>query len=183
METILKRVLIIAAIITGFFWLVTLMLPNEFVVSRRVEVKAPDEVVFQYIADLSNWEKWTVLNKQQDSTLKFTYSKFPQGVGATMRWESEHSGNGSVNILQSNPNEGVIYRLVLEDRLIGEGSILFDQSSAHTTNVIWTITGKLSGNLLMRYFTLFMDQLMGPEMEKGLKNLKERSEKDAVNPG
>ena len=40
------------------------------------------------------------------------------------------------------------------------------------TRVTWTNEGDMGANPVNRYFGLFMDRLVGPDFEGGLKNLK-----------
>jgi hypothetical protein len=40
------------------------------------------------------------------------------------------------------------------------------------------MTGTSEGNLMMKYFAPFMDKMVGPDFEAGLKNLKEVAEKE-----
>ena len=43
--------------------------------------------------------------------------------------------------------------------------------------VNWIAEGDMGANPLMRYVAIIMDRLLGPDMEGGLKNLKELAEK------
>ena len=45
------------------------------------------------------------------------------------------------------------------------------------TKVTWSMLGTSEGNFMMKLFAPFMDNMVGPDFEDGLKNLKAVAEK------
>ncbi len=153
------------------FVVVGLVLPSEYKVERSIRIQAPPERIFTEINDLKNWPKWTMWS-ERDPNMKIEYEGAETGVTAKNKWDSESQGSGEMTITESVPGELIRYDLVFAD---------FDMSSVGTmrlekedggTRVTWSDEGTFGANPIYKYFGLFLDGMIGPDFEGGLKNLK-----------
>ncbi|AFM05033.1 hypothetical protein Fleli_2676 [Bernardetia litoralis DSM 6794] len=82
MRTTILLFIISAIIVYG-----GLLLPQTLLIEEKIEIKSSSSHISEYLYDLPKWEKW--LNWQEwreNSDTKHTYSQFPQGVGAFMKF-------------------------------------------------------------------------------------------------
>ena len=156
--------------------LISFALPANYRVERSIDINAPMEAVFPLVYDPKAWARWGVWNRR-DRGMTVTYSGAPAGVGAKWSWQSKSEGSGNMEFTAADFNKRVAYKLrfgnfdgVLSGRLefapAGKG-----------VRVNWIAEGEMGANPLMRYVALMMDRLVGPDIEGGLKNLKELAEK------
>ena len=171
--TLLQKAIIAIGVVPVLVILIALILPKEFTIKRSIDINASSEKVFPYISDLRAWEQWSTL-QDQDSTLEFSYEGSSVGIGAVQKWDGELTGKGSVTITGSDPRKGIDYNMTMSDgNLKLTGSIYFKMLKSGDLELVWTGTGNMSGNPLMRYFGLLVDSALGPDYEKGLRNLRE----------
>lgn len=155
---------------------ISLFLPSEYTVSREIIIKTPVEKIESYILDLKKWEYWSVWNQENDSTATFTFSGNEKGVGAIFSWEGDIYGKGKIEITEYIPTAKIRYMLYLNEGEFTHDATLTFKSNMKGTQVKWEINGELSWNPAHKIFGLFMDDFMGPDLENGLKKLKDRCE-------
>jgi len=63
----------------------------------------------------------------------------------------------------------------MEDMTPATGELTF-AAEGNGTKVVWTMNGNAGMNPIFRWFGLFMDKMVGPDFEAGLKNLKKLAE-------
>ena len=151
-------------------------IPPQFKVVRSINITAPMIKIYPMVYDPKAWAKWSVWYRR-DPAIKTTYSDPPAGVGAKWAWESASQGNGGMEMTRADFDKLIAYKLFLAD-IEGamEGCFEFEpQGSA--VKVTWSTEGNVGNNPFMRYFALFMDRMIGPDFEAGLKNLKEIAER------
>lgn len=172
-----KRIVAIGAAVILVLVLVAFALPGSYTVSRATVVKASSGSVFEPISDLSTWPEWTAWNKTRYPDMEVSFEGQPAQVGAAYRWEGKSSGKGRLVLTGVDPEQGVDYELDFDDgQFLCTGSIKF-VPEGDDLRVTWTMSGSLGWNPINRYFGLFMDGMMGPDFESGLKQLKIRAEK------
>jgi uncharacterized protein YndB with AHSA1/START domain len=152
--------------------------PSEFKIVRSQEIKAPASEVFALLNDFHQWEKWSPWAKM-DPAMKASYSGSPTGVGAIYDWSgNDEVGTGRMTIMESNPDSKVGIRL--------EFMKPFEQTNRNDfvvkptgsgVNVEWTMSGE--NNFMGKAYSTFvnMDQTVGADFEKGLRQLKAEAEK------
>ena len=170
---ILKVFGILIGGLAGVFLVVGLFLPEDYGMSRSIEVNAPAEVIFEQVNNLKKNEAWSPW-KAQDATLKMTYGPTTKGKGATYSWTSENSGAGTLTIEESLPPTKIRNALNFQGQGSGTGIWTFEPKGK-TTHVTWAMEGKADG-LVGRYFGLFIDGMVGPSFEAGLSSLKKVAE-------
>ncbi|MEO7244891.1 MAG: SRPBCC family protein [Rubrivivax sp.] len=158
-------------VITG-----ALLLPQTFVVTRRVQVAAPVATVYALVDDPREWKRWAVWN-QRDPDMQMSYSGPPRGAGAGWAWQSASEGNGSMRFTAAEPGRRVAYELRVADAdAPSTGELLFEPANGGT-RVHWTMHGDAGSSLLFRWAGVFADALIGPDFAAGLANLRAEAEK------
>lgn len=161
----------------GLIWLVGIFLPGEYRIERSTVIDAPVPVVFEQVNDFHNWEGWSPWIAH-DPTIDNTYRGPRSGVGAISSWTSEKSGDGTMTITESKPDEHITVELDFGD--MGKAESYWDfEPEGKDTRVTWSMEGENEG-AIGHYFTMFMDGMVGPYYEEGLASLKTQAEKAAA---
>ncbi|MFN4083235.1 MAG: SRPBCC family protein [Bacteroidia bacterium] len=179
---ILKNILIVLISIILLAIVVSFFLPGKVYVERSIEINTKVEIPFKFINNLKDWDKWSPWHNI-DSLTQYTYSEFAEGEGSWYTWKSNNPdvGKGKLTILESKPNELIKTKLEFEGMGVSYADYIF-KTTDKDVKVIWTLTRDGEGLPwymipMSKYFNLFMDKLVGADYEKGLKALKELSEK------
>ncbi|WMS85568.1 SRPBCC family protein [Pleionea litopenaei] len=176
----LKVAIIALVVLVVVIWGGGYFLEPTYKVSREIKIAAPAEKVMQEISDFSRWQKWGVWF-ERDPKMKITITGDAGMVGHSSKWSSETQGNGQM-ILTAINNEELTYDLLFPDmgmQSIGRMSLteLRGENGEAETLVVWSDEGDVGTDIVSRYFVLFIDELMGPDFEQGLTNLKVLTEK------
>ncbi len=166
---ILKRIALVLGILIALVLIVSLFLPGDYKVERTGTVNAPPDSVVVLLADLKQWQKWSPW-QQDDTTMKMTYSANTFGPGAWQKWESKKSGNGELTLVSVTPSE-VRYTFSMQQGGMKSDGKISLLPEGNGTKVVWTMSGNVGMNPMGKYFALFMDKFVGPDFEKGIKNL------------
>ncbi|MBI5324649.1 MAG: SRPBCC family protein [Ignavibacteriae bacterium] len=172
MKIVKTLALIFAALVISFF-LYSFFLPSDYTVNRKISIYSKNDIVFAYINNLHSWEDWSDWTVKQDSTLRIYYKGPVSGRGAIQLWNSNRMGKGSIEITKSiTPNEVEYLMKIDKEDYISKGKFNLKQTFLGT-EINWTIKGEVSWNPIAKIFSYFyMDKFMGPDLERGLKNLK-----------
>ena len=149
--------------------------PN-YKVSREITINAPAEKVFPYLNTsklADQWGPW----KEQDPSVKITFSGSDAGVGSRTSWEGGEKmgqmGVGSATIVESIPNERVLIKIeYVKPMSMVQDSVYLIKANGTQSVVTWEVTG--TNTFMGRLMCLFvnMDKVVGGMFEKGLGNLK-----------
>jgi hypothetical protein len=171
----LKKIFLGLAAVLAILIIVIALQPSTFKVERSEVVAAWPEIVHGQVNDFTKWEKWSPWAKMDPET-KLTMSANPVGEGATYAWESDKTGAGTMLITESTP-EYIALDLNFSKPFKAENKVIFTFAPIHGgTQITWSMTGK--NNFIGKAFGLFfdMDELVGGDFEKGLKDIKRQSE-------
>lgn len=162
--------LVLVLVVGGFF------LPGTFSVSRSTVVSAPADKVYALVANPRHWNRWAVWNLR-DPAMKIDYSGPESGAGATWAWQSKSQGDGRMNFTEAEAAKRLAYELYFPDfGTTSKGELRF-AAEGQATRVTWVMNGDMGRNPLYHWFALFSEQMMGPDFEGGLANLKALAEK------
>jgi len=169
----LKRLLIGLALLVIAAVIVVALQPADYRLTRTAVIAAPAAQVFPHVNDLRQWEDWSPWAKL-DPAAKMTFEGPPAGEGAVFKWAgNDKVGAGTMTITQSRPNERVATRTDFVKPFEGTSNsdFIFSQTG-NQTNVIWTMTGthNFFGKAMCLIYS--MEQMVGPDFEKGLAQLK-----------
>jgi len=164
---ILLSILIFAIIIaaTGF------LLPRKVSVERKLVMNASPRSIFEQINTLKNWVKWSPWHRM-DTTMQLSFTGLETGAGASYNWISvnKNVGSGSLTIIASVPNDSLVMLMDYGANGKSTGKFLLVKENQNT-RVTWCVESDLGMNPISRWFGLFLDCMVGPDLEKGLLNL------------
>jgi Polyketide cyclase / dehydrase and lipid transport len=169
----LKKILIVVALVIVVFVIVVATRPANYTVTRSATMTASTEAVFAQVNDLHKWEAWSPWAKL-DPAMKETFEGTEAGVGASYSWAgNKQVGEGRMTITQSRANELVGMRLEFLKPMASTCSTVFSfKSAGDQTAVTWTMSG--TNNFVGKAFCMFMnmDKMVGGDFEKGLTKMK-----------
>jgi len=145
-------------------------LSKEFRVERSIEIQASPEVVFDEVSSLRKWDAWSPWIAR-DPSIQNEFSGPDVGVGATVTWTSEKSGDGKQTITLSERPTRIETQLDFGD--MGQPSADWTFVPAGDgVRVTWGLSGTAAGPL-GGYFAKMMDGWVGADYEVGLARLKQ----------
>lgn len=168
---LLKKILLVLAVVIILFLIVVALQPADFRVERSASIAATPQALFDQVNDHKKFQKWNPWDKMDPSS-KTIFSGADSGVGAVASWVGEKVGEGSATITESKPGEIVRQRMDWKKPMEGVSTVDFTfKSEGEKTTVTWAMYGK--NGFVGKAFSLFMncDSMCGPEFEKGLADL------------
>ena len=140
-------------------------------------IKAAPSAIFEEINSTGNFNKWSPW-AQIDPNTQYSFEGPQSGVGAKMSWSSEHPdvGEGAQWIVESIENKKVTNQLQFGGFEGDFKASITLEEDGDNTNVTWEYDADMGGNIIGKFFGLFMDDMLGPFYETGLSNLKEVAE-------
>lgn len=147
------------------------LLSDRAVVERSITIAAPPDRIWPLISDFQQWPRWAPWN-QREPALEIEVSGDPGALGHSMRFLSA-DGSASVGVQE-------IVDVALEERVetaidFGEAgvavAVLEIEPVAGGSRVVWRFQDDLEG-ADQRWFGLALDNLIGPDYESGLLQLK-----------
>ena len=153
---------------------IAFLLPSGYSAQRSTTINAPAEKVFPLIANQKEWKRWSVWN-QRDPNMQMTYSGPEGATGSKWSWKSKSEGNGGMEWSAVEANKRVGFVLTMEGISPSTGDLALTPDGSNT-KVTWTMNGDAGMNPIVRWFGLFMDKMVGPDFDAGLKNLKKLAE-------
>lgn len=172
---ILGRVLFFFVILIAAMAAIGLLLPRQVSVARSITVNAPPEAVFPYVNNVKKFVEWSPWSAR-DPKAQYDFPGSEEGVGASMSWQSEKFGAGSMEITESQPPSHVA--TAFDFGGAGWANAAFDLApEAGNTKVTWRFETDFGVNPVKRWVGLMFDKWIGEDYEEGLKRLKEKVEK------
>jgi uncharacterized protein YndB with AHSA1/START domain len=180
MISMLKKILIVLALIIIVFLVVVALQPADFQVSRAATIAAPPATVFAQVNDFHKWAAWSPWEKL-DPDIQRNYSGEPAGEGAAFSWSGNSDiGEGNMTITESRPDELVRLKLEFIKPMAGTSDTEFRfKPEGDGTHVTWTMSGKngFVGKALCLFMS--MDKMIGGQFEEGLASMKQVAEAEA----
>ena len=173
--TRLIEILISTAIVAALFVIVALFLPSSRTITEKIETNRRQAIVFDTLNSFSRFKDWNALT-MRDPAAKLELSGPQSGVGARIDYASEARalGEGSWEIVESDPDSRVLYRLENPDRgdnkrmeftltPTGRGGRNIEITQRYDVDYGW--------NLLGRYAGMYVRGHVGEDMKMGLAKL------------
>lgn len=162
--------LLLIVVVVGFF------LPSKVHMQRSVEINRSKETVFQVINSLGNFNKWSPWF-EKDINAKYTVTGAASGVGSKLTWQGNNDvGTGSNEIIDSKLNKSVKTELFFGKDDHPAYATLSLKENNGTTIVAWSFENDFGYNVFFRYFGFVLEDMIAPDYEKGLSNLKKHVE-------
>ena len=150
------------------------VLPGQTQMSQSVEISAPPARVYATLNSISEFNEWSPWAKMEPSA-RFTYSGPASGLGASMAWDGDVIGRGTLTITSSNPQR-IDMALNFEEQGTATAAytIVPIGPDGLETRVVWSFESERYGTrVLERYIGAF---LVAPMLEtqyaEGLADLK-----------
>ena len=171
MKMAVKILLGIAAII-AILLVTALFVKRDYAVSRQITINKPKDQVFNYVKLLKNqdhYSKWV----RMDPDMKKHFTGTDGTVGFVYAWDgNDKAGKGEQEIKGLTEGE----RLDIEIRFIrpfaGIAYVPFttEAVSENKTKVTWGMMG--TSRYPMNFMNLFIDNILGKDLETSLADLK-----------
>ena len=178
----LKYLAIAIITLVVIYVVLALIGPSNYKVSKEIKIGAPIDVVFNQTSVFANWAAFSAWAKADPGAV-YTIENDNQTVGASMGWEGEISGKGSMTTTEIIPNEKFIYDLSFVEpfEMTSHGGFLYQQDG-DSVLVTWYDEGEFG--FMMRPMMLFMDveAEIGPMFEQGLEGIKKICEAMETKP-
>ena len=170
---VLKIVVLVVLALSVLVFGLGAFLSKDFRVVRSIEIDAAPEVVFDEVNTLEKWNAWSPWIAR-DPSIQNSFSGPESGVGASVSWTSDNSGNGTQTITKSERPSRIEMALDFGEMGQPDADWTFEPSG-DGTEVTWGLTGTAAGPL-GGYFARMMDDWVGKDYEDGLRRLKEVAE-------
>jgi hypothetical protein len=174
MRFLLKLLFLLVSLI-GIVLIVGLFIDGKFSVSRTIEINQPQEIVFDYVSMMGNQQEYGVWQKK-DPNISIKTTGTDGTVGFISSWDSklEEVGKGAQEITKIVDGELIETEIRFKRPMetTSQAFLEVTRTSERSTKVEWRMTGE--SPYPFNIFALFMnmDEEIGPDLEKGLKNLK-----------
>ena len=175
---ILKTVLTVVAIIILIPLVLALFIKNEYAVQREITINKPKAEVFNYIKHLKNqdqYSKWVRI----DPAMKKDFRGTDGTEGFVYAWDSndENAGKGEQEIKKIKEGERMDVEIRFERPFKGMAVAPFttETVSANQTRVTWGMQGRQP--YPMNFMNLFLDNILGKDLNTSLASLKNILEK------
>ena len=171
--------LIVTFIIFSFF------VATSQKVEKTITINAPAAVIFEQLAKLENFNKWSTWNRE-DSSVIHTISGTDGTVGATTTWKGhpEISGEGKMEITAVETNRRVNHTINFISPKKIKATSLFQLNEINPGETIVTWKFEMVTPRPWNIFNLFysMEKEKGKEFENSLATLKKIAEGIAKAP-
>lgn len=167
-----KIVILLVVVIAGLAGYVALQ-PDNFRIERRMTVDAPPLQVFAQVNDFHKWDDWSPWAKlDPDATVAFEGPR--AGQGAVFKWAgNDKVGQGTMTLVASKPGEFIRVDVEFVKPFEGKSTSEFIfRPQGDRTQVTWTSYGPMTFLTKAMCLIMNMEQMLGPDMEKGLVQMK-----------
>jgi len=169
--------LVLGSVIT-LFLIAGLLLPKNFKISRVIVINKPKQEVFDYLKLILNQEKYSVW-VMKDPNVKIIYTGTDGTVGFTSSWTSDDKNVGVGEQEIKSINEGESIEVEVRFKKPFEATNYALTTVAATADGQTTVTSSFFGQCKfpMNVMFVFMNKILGKDMQKNLENMKANMEK------
>jgi uncharacterized protein YndB with AHSA1/START domain len=175
---ILITILLVLAGIIALVLLLALFIKKDFLIAKEVIINKPKTIVFNYLKLIKNQEQYSVW-VMKDPNIKIIYAGTDGTPGFTSAWTSDDKnvGIGEQEIIKIKEEESmdVEIRFKKPFEATNYANTTVTTVNDHQTKVVLTFTGKQK--YPMNLANIFMDKLVGKDMQQNLSNAKANLEK------
>jgi Polyketide cyclase / dehydrase and lipid transport len=175
---ILITILLVLAATVALFLIIALIVKKDFTLEKQVIINKPKTEVFNYLKLIRNQEQYSVW-VMKDPNIKIVYTGTDGTVGFTSSWVSDDKnvGIGEQEIIRMKDGESmeveIRFKKPFEATNYARTSVTaVDANQTKVSNLFY---GK--SKFPMNVMNLFMDKLVGKDMQQNLENMKNNLEK------
>jgi hypothetical protein len=177
----LKKILIVLAVLAiglaGVVAYAAATQPDTFRVQRAMIIEAPPEKLVGILSDLRRGAEWSPYEKK-DLAMKKTFSGPASGPGSKLEWDGNSDvGAGSLTVTEVTP-ANIKLDLAMTRPINASHVVEYALApQGNATNMTWAMHGQMP--LISKVMCVFvdLDKMLGPDMERGLKDLKAVAER------
>ena len=164
----------------AFMWLIAL--PGKYRVEESIEIAAPLETCFNYLADFRNWPAFSPwIMHEPDCPLTFSTSPAPNQQGGSYSWDGKYIGAGSMTHEFIEPNRLMVMQLKFLRPFRSRASVGFECSElGGATKITWTMDSKVP--LFFRPMLNMLKQSIASDYQLGLYLLRNQLDPSAEVP-
>ncbi len=171
---ILKRILIVIAILIAIPLIIALFSRKNYAVEREITINKPRQAVFDYIKYLKNQDNFSVWAKM-DPGMKREYHGTDGTVGFVSAWDSQKDvGKGEQEIKKITDDGRIDYELRFIRPWEGRADSYLSTAalSEGQTTVKWGMSSSMPYPMNIMLLVMDMDKVLGKDLQTGLTNLK-----------
>lgn len=166
-----------------FLFFVLLMIasffvPSEFNIERKIMINANYKKIAPLLSDLHNWNEWSVWSSNSDSTMILNYDGSEIGEGSRVSWQGRLFGAGRIEILSNDAPDSITYIMNIGNAELNYYGIFYFDDFEDKTLLTWQKKGKVGWNPADKLIVLVSDNMLGKDIEKGLKQIKNAAESE-----
>jgi uncharacterized protein YndB with AHSA1/START domain len=149
--------------------------PGSYAVEREAVVTAPLEVVYAQLADLHRWPAWSPWQPVAEVQQEFGGSAAGQGARLHFTGRLQANGpmaEGELEVLEAVPSQRLVLRLTWFRPSQASVELNFALKPESTgARVVWQVRGRLGFGQKLAGLLASWDDLLGPDLERGLRQL------------
>lgn len=176
---LLITILIALTAIIALPFIIALFVAKDYTIQRTILINRSNQDVYDYIKLVKNhdaYNKWVMI----DPDMKKSFTGTDGTVGFIYAWDSENksAGKGEQEITALEEGRSVHIEIRFEKPFAGTGYAqqLLESTTTSQTKVTWSMRGK--SVYPMNITNLFIQKLLGSDLEASLVNLKTNLEKN-----
>ena len=158
-----------AGIVVAGLVITPFMLPSSKTVTRKTVIDAPAAEIYELVSSNTGFQAFNPY-KAKDPELKITLSGPDHGVGSSFAFDGKE-GKGTQTITSLEENKSVTMRIDLGSMGQPISTFKLDQIGDNQTRVTWSTRSDFGMNPIGRVIGMFLDGMLGPDYELGLKLL------------
>ncbi len=173
---IVKSIFLVVISIIVLLLIVALFVKKEYAVEREITINKPSQEVFNYVKYLKNqdnYSKWVMM----DPAMKKDFSGTDGTEGFVYAWDSSEAGKGEQEIKKITDGKQIDIEIRFEKPFAGIADVhmITEEAASNQTKIKWGMNGK--SKYPMNIMNLFMDNMLGKDLNKSLTTLKSILEK------
>lgn len=168
---LLRRVAIALVAVLLLALVVGLVLPRRWRVEQSVTINAPPERIHPFIENPRKWQEWAVWTRDMDPQVRNDYGGPESGVGAKWSWLGPKMGRGRLEVIASDPKQGVTVDEAIESDEVNARTTFTFTANGTGTVVKWVDEGTLPP-VMGGYFKGMIEEMLSDNFAKGLVKLK-----------
>lgn len=172
MKKLLKRTALVIVSLIALLLITALFVTKDYAVEREITIHKPNAEVFTYVKHIKNqdhYSVWTML----DPSMKKEFKGTDGTVGFVYAWDGNgRAGKGEQEIKELTEGKGINMELRFQKPMesTAHAHMTTEAVSENETKLKWGMRGR--NPYPMNLVNLFIDGILGKDLETSLTNLK-----------
>lgn len=156
--------------------IISFFLPKTFTVEKSIIINADQELIYNNVSRFPKWLEWSAWSYELDTSMEVVFTGDEGEPGSKYSWKGNIVGDGEMRLIKAEKPNYITYSLAFnKDEFLLNGKFTFTPVNGGV-KVIWINSGELGSNPVSRWMGLFMGNMLGPDLETSLYNLKAKFE-------